>query len=64
MNYEINIALHGHHYFATATRSMNFMTQEDAITMYDMFKEKFPRTDGFTVSLSVSTTQSEYLRKD
>lgn len=50
MYYEINVALNGQHYFATAKRSL---TDELAARgMYAVFCDKFPESAGYRVSLT------------
>ena len=50
MYYEINIAKDGHHFFATAERSITNMVQ--AKEMYILFKEKFPESEGYEISVT------------
>ena len=46
--FEINVARHGHHYFATAPRSLTTSDEFDA-ALAD-FKIRFPAAEGFTVT--------------
>ena len=46
--YEINVALYGHHLFATAPRSI--VTEDKFQKMLKLFKEKFPESDGYQIS--------------
>jgi hypothetical protein len=48
--YEINVALNGVHFFATAPRSLPDMGS--LLSMYAIFKSKFPESDGFEVTAS------------
>lgn len=51
MNYEINVAHNGMHFFATAERSL---TSEAAyLAALEVFKTKFPESEGFTLSATV-----------
>ena len=50
MYYEINVALNGRHFFATAKRSIT-----DAAELRDVFKvldAKFPESEGYHLSIS------------
>ncbi len=51
MNYTINVALNGRHYFATARRSLR--TLDVANTMFDHFNKLFPKEDGYSLDLAV-----------
>lgn len=57
MNYEINVSLHGKHYFATAPRSLTNLP--DAIWMKAHFVKIFPEEEGYKVRLSRITTEIE-----
>lgn len=46
--YEINVALNGHHYFATAPRSLTMRSQAEAMVKH--FRTIFPPT--FTITLT------------
>lgn len=48
MHYEINVSLHGRHYFATHERSIS--CERKAIELYREFIDKFPITKGYRVS--------------
>ena len=50
MFYEINVSHNGKHLFATAERSLT--TRADMEKLYGIFKEKFPETDGYKVSVT------------
>lgn len=50
-HYEINVALHGVHYFATHERSIR--TERVANTILRDFRRRFPESDGFTVTCAV-----------
>lgn len=47
MYYEINVSLHGVHYFATAKRSLTNETVAEAA--YNHFKRLFPESEGYKV---------------
>lgn len=49
-HYEINVALNGKHLFATAPRSLQ--TENEARKLYKLFKEKFPKSEGYEMSVS------------
>lgn len=49
MFYEINVSLNGHHYFATAERSLT--SKEAAIKLAHQFKIAFPETGCYEVTL-------------
>lgn len=50
MYYEINVSKNGYHFFATAERSIT--TQQQAEKMYNLFKEKFPESEGYSISVT------------
>lgn len=50
MYYEINVSKNGRHFFATAERSITNLTQAEA--MYMIFKEKFPESEGYQISVT------------
>ena len=50
MYYEINVALNGRHFFATAERSIT--DRNTFLTMLDVFREKFPESEGYHISAS------------
>lgn len=50
MNYEINIALNGQHFFATALRSLTSMGE--AVRVYEILQAKFPKSEGYTMQMS------------
>lgn len=50
MYYEINVSKNGYHFFATAERSIT--TQQQAEKMYKLFKEKFPESEGYSISVT------------
>jgi hypothetical protein len=56
--YEINVALRGRHFFATAERSIT--TRAAAAEVYWLFVRKFPDSEGYTITVSQrSTTGTE-----
>ncbi len=59
MNYEINVGLHGRHFFATNARSLRGIYKEQAIEMARTMAAKFPESEGFCVTMSVSTSSSQ-----
>lgn len=53
--YEINVAVKNkngrwRHLFATDTRSLH--TEKDAKELYELFKEKFPESEGYDISVT------------
>lgn len=45
MHYEINVSLHGKHFFATHARSIT--TRAECKKVFDAFKKAFTKEDGF-----------------
>jgi hypothetical protein len=55
MHYEINVSLNGEHFFATHSRSI--VDSRKLKEVYGEMVERFPRSDGFAVSVvRVETT--------
>ena len=50
MYYEINVALHGRHYFATAPRSIQ--DNEKLLQVYGDIRARFPFAEGYTLSVT------------
>lgn len=50
MYYEINVSLNGNHLFATADRSIT--TINKAKRVYELFKEKFPESEGYKIDVT------------
>ena len=50
MYYEINVAKNGFHLFATAERSIT--TEEELQRVYSIFRDKFPETEGYQMSVT------------
>lgn len=50
MYYEINVALNGKHFFATAERSITTSWELERILA--VFREKFPATEGYNISVT------------
>lgn len=48
--YEINVSYNGFHLFATAERSIQ--TTERAAEVYNIFKEKFPSSEGYKITVT------------
>lgn len=48
MNYEINVAKNGKHFFATTARSAT--DEQTARKLFDDIKARFPESEGFSVS--------------
>ena len=49
MYYEINVDLNGKHFFATTGRSI--YNVEELRQVYNVFKEKFPESEGYKISV-------------
>lgn len=49
MGYEINVALNGKHLFATHERSLKY--DSDLKRCLEIFLEKFPELEGYTISV-------------
>ena len=50
MYYEINVSLNGQHFFATAERSITNLNKAEKV--YDLFKEKFPESEGYKIDIT------------
>ena len=50
MYYEINVSMNGKHLFATADRSIT--TRAKLKTVYELFLEKFPESEGYKLSVT------------
>lgn len=51
--YEINVSLNGQHFFATHERSI--VSEQKLKEVYKVFKEKFPKSDGYELSVTYWT---------
>ena len=51
--YEINVSQHGQHFFATHERSI--VSEHKLKEVYKVFKEKFPETEGYEISVTYWT---------
>lgn len=59
MYYEINVSLNGQHLFATDKRSI---TNKIALkVIYNIFKEKFPQEEGYSIMVSQWETTGKYI---
>ena len=62
--YEINVSKNGSHFFATAERSA--WVENEAAELYAVFSEKFPKSEGYEVSVTLWTAggcdQSEWIK--
>lgn len=52
MKYEINVALDGQHFFATAERSLDTVSTEKAYEVYRKIKKAFPAHKGYEVTIT------------
>lgn len=59
MYYEINVALNGRHFFATHERSLT--TWNKAKEVWDAFVEKFPRSEGYEVTMTQKVIQGQQI---
>lgn len=50
MYYEINVSLNGQHHFATASHSIK--DEHKAKALYDSFKQLFPVSAGYTITIT------------
>lgn len=50
MYYEINVSKDGKHLFATAERSITNNLKAEKV--YNLFKEKFPESDGYKIDIT------------
>lgn len=48
--YEINVSLNGKHFFATTLRSAP--TERKVEELYEVFKKKFPESEGYKIMVS------------
>jgi hypothetical protein len=62
MHYEINVSLHGRHFFATAPRSIT--TKEEVRAVLAEFDKVFTEARGFVIMVKEVREESEYLRLD
>lgn len=62
MYYEINVALNGKHFFATAERSLR--TTEDAKKVWDRLLIACPAEQGFTMELTYRVNSGYNLGND
>lgn len=51
--YEINVSLHGKHFFVTHERSI--VNKQKLKEVYNVFKEKFPKEDGYEITVTYWT---------
>ena len=56
---EINVSKDGRHFFATAERSL--ATEKQALAMFELFKVKFPPSEGYELMLSQEETLGRIL---
>ena len=54
MYYEINVSLNGKHLFATHERSLT--GEWKAREVYNVFKEKFPKEEGYDITVTLCQT--------
>jgi len=58
MLYEINVSQFGKHLFATDKRRLTIYAE--ALRLYILFNTKFPKDDGYKVTITkIETTESE-----
>lgn len=62
MYYEINVSLNGHHFFATAERSI---TSKDKLKkVWEAMKKAFPQSEGYEMSATLYSHVGEYVTID
>ena len=54
MYYEVNVSLNGKHFFATAKRSITDKYKLEDV--YNVFKKKFPKEEGYEVTVTIWET--------
>lgn len=62
MYYEINVALNGMHFFATAERSIK--DSKKLHKVYGMLKERFPKSEGFHISVTEWNKNGTHIRME
>ncbi len=62
MYYEINVALKGKHFFATAERSITNKWKLKEV--YDVLKEKFPQEEGYEISVTYYETVGKFINME
>lgn len=55
--YEINVFSRGQHFFATASRSL--ANEAEAFNAFQIFKKKFPESEGFRVTVTEYQTMGK-----
>ena len=59
MYYEITVSKNGYHFFATAERSI--ITNQMLEIVYNTLKEKFPREEGYELSVTKWEKTGEFI---
>lgn len=59
---EINVALDGRHFFATAPRSIDAYDTEKFEKVMSTFEIKFPKSEGYTIGATRYDTRGRILR--
>ena len=62
MYYEILIAKHGYHFFATAERSATNAAK--AKMLYHEIKSRLPEDEGYTITITRWETKGEHINPD
>lgn len=62
MYYEINVCLNGKHLFATAERSITGRWELEKV--YNIFKEKFPKEEGYELNVIMYSKVGEYINME
>lgn len=60
--YRINVAHNGRHFFATDPDSAQ--TKEKAKELYDVLKEKFPKSEGYEITVTRWESIGHYVNFD
>lgn len=64
MGYEINVALNGKHLFATHERSLQGKLLIDALDVFHLVAEKFPESEGYTVTMTEWKTTRQHVQPE
>lgn len=61
MNYRITVSQNGSHLFSTQVKSLLGDAVSEAVRLAKILRPKFPESEGYQVTLSVTTTVREEL---
>ena len=60
--YEINVSLHGYHFFATHERSI--VNTSKLKEVYKVFEEKFPKSEGYEITVTYWTKSGKEINME